>query len=73
MNNSLVDVVGVFVLAVLLFGAVTLASALPCMLLWNMLMPDIFGLPTLSFWQAFGLNILSALLFKSSYNVRSSK
>ena len=34
------------------------------MLLWNWLMPQIFGLTTLSYWQAWGLLILSSILFK---------
>jgi hypothetical protein len=33
--------------------------------LWNLLMPDIFGLPALSFWQAVGLLSLSWILFGS--------
>jgi len=33
------------------------------MLLWNWLMPEIFGLPTLNFWQAVGIVILSRLIF----------
>lgn len=32
------------------------------MLLWNWLMPDIFGLPELSFWQAAGLLVLCKIL-----------
>jgi len=35
------------------------------MLLWNWLMPDIFGLKHLTYWQAWGLLILSHILFKS--------
>jgi hypothetical protein len=34
------------------------------MWLWNWLMPDIFGLPELGYWQAWGLLILSTILFK---------
>jgi hypothetical protein len=33
------------------------------MLLWNWLMPDIFGLKTLSYWQAWGVLALSCILF----------
>lgn len=33
------------------------------MLLWNLLIPDIFGLTTLNFWQALGLFVLARLLF----------
>lgn len=32
------------------------------MILWNWLMPDLFGLKTVSFWQAWGLLLLSCIL-----------
>jgi len=48
----------VFVPAFLaLFGAVT-------MWLWNWLMPEIFKLPAIGFWQALGILILSQILFR---------
>lgn len=37
--------------------------ALPVMLLWNWVMPDIFNLPTIDFWHALGLSLLSCCLF----------
>lgn len=40
-----------------LFGAVT-------MWLWNWLMPTIFKLPEIGFWQAIGLLLLSHIFFK---------
>jgi hypothetical protein len=33
------------------------------MLLWNWLMPDIFGLKQVTYWQAWGLLLLSCILF----------
>lgn len=33
------------------------------MLLWNWLMPEIFGLPSISFWQSAGLLLLCKILF----------
>jgi len=45
---------------------VTLAATLfsfVVMWLWNRLMPNLFGLHVLSFWQALGLLILSKILF----------
>jgi hypothetical protein len=42
-----------------LFGAVT-------MWLWNWLMPTIFKLPTIGFWQAVGILALSHILFKGN-------
>ena len=34
------------------------------MLLWNWIMPAVFGLGTITFWQAWGLVILTHILFK---------
>jgi len=42
--------------AILIAGFATAA-------LWNVLMPRIFGLPAIGFWQALGLLFLSRLLF----------
>lgn len=33
------------------------------MLLWNLLIPELFGLQTISFWQAAGLLLLCKILF----------
>jgi ABC-type multidrug transport system fused ATPase/permease subunit len=47
-----------------LFGIMALVIfSSTLMLLWNWLIPDIFGLTTISFWQALGLFALSRLLF----------
>ncbi len=35
------------------------------MLLWNWLMPDVFGLPFLSYWKAVGILVMAKLLFGS--------
>lgn len=55
----------------LLIGVAALCAAgvflaLPIMWLWNWLMPEIFNLCKIDFWQALGLYCLSATLFKSS-------
>lgn len=36
------------------------------MMLWNWLMPSLFGLVKINFWQAFGLVFLARLLFGST-------
>ena len=33
------------------------------MLLWNWLMPELFGLSTITYWQAFGILILAKIIF----------
>lgn len=35
------------------------------MLLWNWIMPDIFGLKTITYWQGWGLVLLAHILFKT--------
>jgi hypothetical protein len=49
-----------------LFAAIT-------MWLWNWLMPTIFNLPAIGFWQAVGLLILSHILFKGGHVGRAGK
>ena len=39
------------------------------MFLWNDLMPVIFKLPEIDFWQSVGLNLLLGFLFKDSGGV----
>jgi hypothetical protein len=46
--------------------------ALPVQWLWNALCPDLFGLPTVGFLQAWGLNILSGCLFGKTTTVKSA-
>ena len=60
MKNSfeaVMTIIGLLILWVMLLG-------MPLQLLWNWLMPNIFGLPEITFWQAIGLNLLSTILFK---------
>lgn len=62
--------------SILLLGvivAVGLILGLPIQLLWNWLMPTIFNLPTITFWQAMGLNILSSILFKNTNVSKNDK
>ena len=63
--EEILTIVGLLILACLLFG-------LPLMLLWNWLMPGIFGLPQIGFWQACGLQLMAGLLFKSNVNVKKN-
>ena len=49
-----------------LFGAVT-------MWLWNWLMPTIFKLPEIGFWQAIGLLLLAQIFFKGGHAGRAGR
>jgi hypothetical protein len=59
--------VGVGVAAVTALG---LALGVAVMLLWNSLMPSVFGLPPITYWQSVGLLVLSHLLFSSHHVTR---
>lgn len=54
------------------FGMMCLQSWL-VMLLWNWIAVQLFGAPALTFWVAFGLRWLCALLFKSHVTVNKEK
>jgi hypothetical protein len=54
-----------FMVGALIFAAlIALLFGWLLMLLWNWLMPQIFGLPLITYWQGWGLILLSHLLFK---------
>ena len=67
---------GLFVSAGVLFivivGLVGIAGAIPTYFLWNWLMPEIFGLKAITFWQAWGIIFLSGILFKDFSSSKSS-
>ena len=62
-THDVLLVVGLLMLAMILFGG-------PLMVLWNWLMPTIFGLTEITFWQACGLQLLATILFKSVINTK---
>lgn len=51
--------------AVAVFAVLAIILTIPVLLLWNWLMPDLFGLKSITFWQALGILLLSSFLFKS--------
>ena len=48
------------IIAALIWGVF---AAFPFMWLWNWLMPEIFGIVKIDFWQASGLIVLTGVLF----------
>ena len=54
--------VGAMMLAVWVAAAAVL-FVLPSWLLWNALVPEIFGLPEISYLQTFGLILLFGMMF----------
>ena len=69
------DVIGkavvVFLGFLVVLALICVITAWPVMVLWNWLMPVLFALPVIDFWQALGVSILFGLLFKSTSTTKS--
>ena len=72
-----VKYLSIWVIAGLTFlGLVVVIAALtslPLYILWNWLMPTLFGLPVITWFQAFGLSCLSGLLFKTTASYKKTE
>jgi len=66
-NNieAILYIIGLVILVVILLG-------MPLQLLWNWLMPNLFDLPYISFWQAVGLNLIATILFRPTINIKKN-
>ena len=66
-------IVGLTIAGVIGVAVFALAFGWFVQLLWNWLMPAIFGLGTIGYWQAFGLVILGKLIFGGIGTVHGGK
>ena len=64
--------VGIGILAIVIIAFMGVVGAIPTYFLWNWLMPEIFAIKVITFWQAWGINFLAGILFKSSSSSKSS-
>ena len=65
------QIIAMFFTAIAIGAVFSFIFSLPVMLLWDWLMPVIFGLPTITWLQAWGLSILCSLLFKSHESTKN--
>ncbi|MCD6322317.1 MAG: hypothetical protein J7L77_04765 [Clostridiales bacterium] len=56
-------IAGMIIGGILVAGLMAFLFGWVLMLLWNWLMPTIFGLTTITYWQGFGIFFLAKLLF----------
>jgi len=68
--TKITDTIAAILTAILLIALVAVILGFPLMWLWNWLMPSIFNLPEITFWQALGLNALATIFFKQSINTK---
>lgn len=67
MTHTFMEWVGIVFIALVVALGLSALLALPFMWLWNWLMPDMFGLHTIVWSQAWGLLVLSSFIFKYSH------
>jgi hypothetical protein len=72
MEKVLVTIGIVFLVSVLVIGLAAL-WALVTWWAWNIVIPYLFGLKTISLIQAFALNLLAAAFFKSTTSLNCKK
>ena len=73
MDSWLVKVLAYLLATAMVFGGVFLFCALvslPFWLFWNWLIPDIFGLPEITWLQAFGLWTFLVLIRSSNFKYK---
>jgi len=78
-HENIIEKWGVLRIMGMVIGGIIIAAIMGLllgffvMILWNWLMPNIFGLTTITFWQAWGLVILTHIFFKSFPHHSSSR
>lgn len=63
---NILNGLGITLIAALITALIAVSVAYPVMLVWNAVIPSIFGLPTITFTQALYLSMLTSILFKAA-------
>ena len=71
-SNIYCDYIKIGLMGIGVFVGVGIVLSIPFCLLWNWLMPHIFGLPTINILEAFGISILVTLLSPKSFKLNGS-
>ena len=69
MNEQMRQIIESIGVIISLLAILAIILGYPVMLLWNWLMPTIFGLTKITLWQAIGINVLCHILFQDSINI----
>jgi hypothetical protein len=55
-----------FIITMVIVAGMLLLFAFPTMWTWNSVMPEVFGLPVLKYWQMVSLQVLVALMLPNA-------
>lgn len=72
-TSTIITIAITAVVVVFALGLFSLIAGIPLYFLWNWLMPDLFGVKIITFWQAVGIVFLCNTLFKSASSTSEKK
>lgn len=72
-KNKIIEIIIAFLITISIFAIILFGLGFIVMLLWNWLMPVIFGLTTITIWQSFGLILLSSFLLRFKISIDHEK
>lgn len=72
-KDKIIEILIAFLITTSILAVVLFGFGFVVMLLWNWLMPAIFGLTTITIWQGFGLVLFSNFLLKAKITIDNEK
>ncbi len=72
-GRKILKIVGGVIAGIAIAVALSFVIGVIVMLLWNWLMPELFGLGTINYWQGFGLVLFIKLLFSNGGSHNENK
>ena len=72
-KDKIIEIIIAFLITISIFAIILFGLGFIVMLLWNWLMPVIFGLTTITIWQSFGLILLSSFLLRFKISINHEK
>ena len=70
--KNLISRVLIIISALVMYTFVSVVLSIPVLLLWNWLMPTIFGITKITLGRAWGISLLCGLLFGQNSNEKSN-
>lgn len=71
-GKKVITYVGAAVVSIVLIAGLGLLFGYGIMWMWNYVCPELFGLPRITFWQAFWLYVLVQFLFTRGSSSKGS-
>lgn len=70
--KNLISRVLIIISALVMYTFVSVVLSIPVLLLWNWLMPTIFGITKITLGQAWGISLLCGILFGQNSSEKSN-